>query len=114
MLSAKPYVEFSMKSTLITRTGVIFTLAEHVSGSQKSSSPLSLSLPPVSYFSLSLQISQRANKRLRSVSEQTVLRGERRIRETWSSWVCVCLEIHIFFPPSLLHTAGAQLVSIFY
>lgn len=70
-----------------------------------------LNPPSCPDFSLSLQISQCANKPPRSVSEQTELRGEKRIRETWSSWVAVCLEIHIFPPP--LHTAGAQLVSIF-
>lgn len=49
-------------------------------------------------FSLSLQISQRANKPPpRSESEQTELRGERRIRETLSSWVGVCWEIRIVF-----------------
>lgn len=58
-----------------------------------------LNLPSCPDFSLSLQISQCANKPPRSVSEQTELRGEKRIRETWSSWVAVCLEIHIFFPP---------------
>lgn len=70
-----------------------------------------LNLPSSPDFSLSLQISQCANKPLRSVSEQTELRGEKRIRETWSSRVGVCLEIHFFFLPP--HTAGAQLVSIF-
>ena len=57
---------------------------------------LMLNLPSSTDFSLSLQISQCANKPLRSVSEQTELRGEKRIRETWSSWVGVCLEIHFF------------------
>lgn len=57
-----------------------------------------LNLPSSPDFSLSLQISQCANKPLRSVSEQTELRGEKRIRETWSSWVGVCLEIHFLSP----------------
>lgn len=58
-----------------------------------------LNFPLCPDFSLSLQISQCANKPPRSVSEQTELRGEKRIRETWSSWVGVCSEIHIFFSP---------------
>lgn len=66
--------------------------------------PLRESLSSSQDFSFSLQISQCANKPLRSVSEQTELGGVRSIRDLeLSGWVVLKY--------SLLCTAGAQLTS---
>lgn len=107
MHSAVPNLEFNTGLTFgcksyITGHEVFLHLEYNMFGQEqvRKSVFFMLNLPSCPDFSLSLQISQCANKPIRSVSEQTELRGEKRIRETWSSWVGVCLETHsFFFPP---------------